>query len=112
MSIGIIVVCAAAAFASTLSAFVFAARKMGWRYGSIFDSQTPTFLALGCLAFLLGRVVMGVANNELSILGALTPIPFVLFGSMFVHAVLRQNAGMISLVAAPILSVTSVFVRM
>lgn len=112
MSIGIIVVCAAASFASTLSAFVFAARQMGWKYGSLFDGRIPTFLALACFAFLLGRVIAGVANNELSLLAALIPLPFAAFGSMVVHSLLRQNAGMISLVAAPLLSVSSIFVRL
>lgn len=109
MSLGLVVVCAAASFASTLSAFVFAARQMGWRYGELFNGNKPTLLSIACLSLLLGKLIFSVTSGEISFLYALVPVPFAVLGSMIVHAVFRQNSGMLALVLAPSLSILAIF---
>lgn len=64
MSTGQIVVLIASALSSALPAFIFAARQNGWPRGEIFEEgKISTFVAIGCLAILIGRLLAAIAEE-------------------------------------------------
>lgn len=110
MSAGQIIVLLAFSFSNSLSAFIFAAREKGWKRGEMFEySQIPTFVSIACIFFLIGKLFAAITAGQISIFWPLWCIPAHIFGGMMVMAVFRSLSGMISIVLAPLLSITSAF---
>jgi|GEM_PF-4449070 len=113
MSTGQIVVLIAFALSCALPAFIFAARQKGWPRGEIFEEgKIPTFVAIGCLALLIGRLLAAIAEEQISLLWLLWCIPAYFVGGPIILAIFRRWSGMSAMILAPVFSVISMFLSL
>ncbi len=107
----IIIILLAFAFSGALPAFIFAARQNGWPVGSLFleSKKTPVFVAIACVSVLSGGLLSSIIHGEISILWPLWGVLAFIVGGSIILKVFKSWSGMVSLVAAPIFSVISIF---
>jgi hypothetical protein len=113
MNKGSIIVLLAFAFSCALPAFVFAARQKGWPRGEIFEhGKIPTFIAIGCLALLGGKLLAAIVAGQVGLFWPLWGVLAYFVGGPMVLAALGRWSGMVSLVMAPVLSVAGIFLKL
>lgn len=113
MTVGAFLIYIAAAFSNALPSFIYAARQSGWRHGSMFHEQKiPNFVSLGCIGAILGRLVAAYFSGQVGLLYCLSVIPAWLIGGMVVIYIFKKNAGIVSLVAAPLLTASTIFIKL
>ncbi|MBX3306271.1 MAG: hypothetical protein KF751_09520 [Nitrospira sp.] len=113
MNTGQIILLLAFAFSCALPAFVFAARQKGWPRGEIFEEgKIPTFVAIGCLAVLGGKLLAAIVSGQIGLFWLLWGVVAYFVGGPLLLAALGRWSGMISLIMAPVLSVTGIFLKL
>lgn len=110
MKIGHLIFLLAIAFTCSLAGFVFAARQKGWPRGRIFEAgRIPGWISIGCLALLTGKLLEELFNGRHGVWMLVAAIFAFFIGGSILIWLLGRWGGMISLVAAPILSAMSGF---
>jgi hypothetical protein len=106
------VILVALPFACALPSFVYAARQMAWPRGEIFEKGTiPMLLSLGCVAFLGGKLFGATVLGDLGIVWFVGGVLAYFIGGPLVMAVFRRWSGIVSLLMAPALTITSLFIK-
>lgn len=112
MSAGLLVILVALPFACALPSFVYAARQTGWPRGEVFEKGTvPVFVSLVCVAFLGGKLFGATALGHLGVAWFVGGVLAYFIGGPLVMVVFRRWSGIVSLLVAPALTITSSFVK-